>query len=792
MAKLTDSLANTRTNARLGEPVRRIEDQRLLIGRGLYVDDLILPGTAFAFVARSPFSHARIRSIDRTAALSAPGVLAVLTGEDVIREGLSGISCSTFPRQPIGRFYCSEQPILAVDKVRHVGDRVALVIAETLSKAKDGAELLEVDYEVLPSVTLSNAANPDAPKVWDDAQSNVSFQLEFGDRGAVERCFSTAAHTTRIAVHYPRASANTIEPRGALAQPDPSASRFTVYSSTQFPFRLREVVSEVLKISEFSIRVVAQDVGGAFGMKSQIYPEEVLVVWAASKLGRPVKWTAERAEAMASDMHGRHQIVDAELALDSSGRILAFRTAIRIDVGAYLSDSAGVPPQNACTSYPSTYDIPLVHACVSAMFTNTSQLGPYRGSAKPEATFVLERLVEKAGQETGIDPIDMRRRNLIHPSQMPYKTPGIYTYDCGDFEPVLDKTIALADWNGFPARRTASEKRGVRRGIGLAMHCQRAGSASERMEIRIAPNGSAAVYAGTLSTGQGHETMFAQMVSEWLCIPVDQIRVFQGDTDRVLFGRGTFAQRTMAAGGSALKLAADEVLRNGRRLAAWMLEVSETDVVFDGGVFRVSGTDREISFREVAQKSFAPSGNPKEFGIGLEGVGFHEGPYTFPNGCMVCEVEVDPETGVIKVERLASVDDVGFVVNPLTLRGQLHGSVAHGIGEALIEEVLYDRDSGQLLTGSFLDYAMPRADIMPNVIDELALLPTTVNPLGVKGGSEAGNVATPAAIINAVVDALGPWGIKDVPIPATPERIWRAIRSVEERKALPRMPPDVL
>jgi carbon-monoxide dehydrogenase large subunit len=416
------------------------------------------------------------------------------------------------------------------------------------------------------------------------------------------------------------------------------------------------------------------------------------------------------------------------------------------------------------------------------MFTNTSQLGPYRGSAKPEATFVLERLVEKAGREIGIGPIDMRRRNLIHLSQMPYKTPAIYTYDGGAFEPVLDKAIALSDWNGFSARRTASEQRGVRRGIGLAMHCQRAGSASERMEIRIAPNGSAAIYAGTLSTGQGHETMFVQMVSEWLCIPIDQIRVFQGDTDKILFGRGSFAQRTTSAGGSALKLAADEVVRKGRRLAAWMLEANEVDVVFQDGVFRVSGTDREISFSEVAQKSFAQTGVPQEFGIGLDGVGFHEGPYTFPNGCMVCEVEVDPETGIINVDRLSSVDDVGFVVNPLTLRGQLHGSVAHGIGEALIEEVLYDRDSGQLLTGSFLDYAMPRADIIPNVIDDLALVPTRVNPLGVKGGSEPGNVATPAAIINAVIDALTPWGIEDLPVPATPERVWRAIRSTTGRQ----------
>ena len=761
----------------LGAAVPRVEDRRLLTGQGRYVDDLSFPAVAFAHVLRSPHAHARIMAIDTDAALAAPGVLTVLTGTDVARERLRGIPCGSFPKQaPGSRAHCPEQPILVADKVRHVGDRVALVVAETLAQAKDAAERVAVAYEALPAVTLADATRPDAARVWDEADGNTSFELEFGGRRETDEKFAAAFHTTRIRVHYPRASANSIEPRAALAHPAATDGRFTLYSSTQGPFRVREVVSDILGIPELDLRVVAMDVGGAFGMKGQTYPEEVLVAWAAAKLGRPVKWTAERSEALASDMHGRHQIAEAELALDRAGHVLAFRTSVDVDVGAYLSHSAGVPPHNAGVSYPGTYRVPRIHATVRALFTNTAQLGPYRGSAKPEASFVLERLIEKAGREMGIDPIDLRRRNLIRPSDMPYQTPGGNVYDCGDFERILDKALALADWRGFEARRADAERRGVSRGIGLSMHCQRAGTFSERMEIRVAPNGSAAIYAGTLATGQGHETMFAQMVSQWLGLGLDEVRVFQGDTDKVLYGRGTFAQRSMSAGGSALRLAADEVIRKGRRFAAWMLEVAEMDIEFEDGTFRVSGTDRQVGFRDVAEKSYAEKGLPQALGVGLDGVGAHEGPNTYPNGCIICEVEVDPDTGVITVDRLSALDDVGLAVNPLTLHGQLHGSVAQGLGETLIEQVVYDRDSGQLLTGSFQDYAMPRADNMPDIAAELALVPTTTNLLGVKGGSEAGNVATPAAIVNAVLDALSRWGIEDLPLPATPERVWRCIQ----------------
>jgi carbon-monoxide dehydrogenase large subunit len=761
----------------IGAAVPRVEDQRLLTGQGHFVDDMQFANVAFAYVVRSPHAHARIRSIDKSAALAAPGVLAVLTGEDVAAEKLNGLPCGSFPSHlPAGSpQYRPVQPILAAGTVRHVGDRVALVIAETLGQAKDAGELVEVDYEPLPAVTLLDALAEDAPKVWPESRSNVSFQLEYGDRKAVEQKFQAAAHVTKLRFHYPRSSANALEPRAALAYRDPVDGRTTLCSSTQVPFRVRETVAAALGIPELSLRVLARDVGGGFGMKGQVYPEEALVVWASGKLKRPVKWTADRSESLSSDMHGRSQVAEAELALDAEGGILAMRTSVAIDVGAYLAHSAGVPAHNAGISYPGTYHVPLLHSVVRATFTTSTSVGVYRGSAKPEATFVVERLVDKASREMGIDPVAMRRRNLIRPSDMPYKTPGVYIYDSGDFERVLDQTLKLADWSGFAARRAESEKLGLRRGIGIALHCQRAGTFSERMEIRVAPNGTLALHVGTMATGQGHETMYAQMACEWLGVQMSEVSVFQGDTDKVLFGRGTFAQRSMSAGGSALKLAADEVVRKGKRFAGWMLETPESDIEFERGKFRIKGTDRELSLAQVAQKSYQGSGLPAELGIGLDGVGSHPGPNTFPNGCMICEVEVDAETGRVKVASLAAVDDVGVIVNPLALEGQLHGSTAQGLGEALVGEIVYDRESGQLLTGSFMDFGMPRADHMPPIVSEVSLVPTRTNLLGVKGGAEAGNCGAPPAIVHALIDALAPWGVTDISIPATPERVWRAI-----------------
>jgi aerobic carbon-monoxide dehydrogenase large subunit len=765
----------------IGAPVRRVEDDRLLRGHGRFIDDITLPGTTSAEIVRSPHAHARIRAINKRAALAAPGVLAVLTGEDVVNDKLAGLVCGTFPSQTSGaKSFCPDQPILVPDKIRYVGDRVALVVAETLAQAKNASELLEIDYEPLPAVTLADALAPGAPKVWDEAAGNVSFQREWGDRRAVDELFAAAAHVTKLRVHYPRAAPNTIEPRAALAYVDPADGRVTIYCATQHPFWVREMASHVLGVSEASLRVITGDVGGSFGMKS-VFPEEILVAWSAAKVRRPVKWIASRSESIASDTHGRHQIAEAELALDADGRILAFRTNVAIEVGAYLTHSAGVPPNNAGISYPGTYRVPHIYALVRAVFTNSTLLSVYRGSGKPEASFVLERLVEKAAREMAIDAVDLRRRNLIRSSDMPYKTPGVYTYDCGNFEQNLDKCLALADWSTFAERRARSEERGLRRGIGIGMHCQRAGHSSERMEIRVDTTGVIAVYAGTLSTGQGHETMFAQMISEWLGVPISDVRVFQGDTDKVLYGRGSYAQRSMSTGGSALKLAADEVVRKAKRFAAWMMEVADSDVVLERGFFRVAGTDRQLTWREVARQSYSDFGIPPELGIGLEAVGTHAGPNTYPNGCIIAEVEIDPETGVIRIDRISSVDDAGVPINPPTLDGQLHGSLAQAIGEMLMEAVVYERDTGQLLTGSFMDYAMPRAGNMPEIVAEQASVPTKVNPLGSKGGSEAGNAGGPAAIINAVLDALTPLGVTDIPLPATPEMVWRAIDEATRR-----------
>jgi carbon-monoxide dehydrogenase large subunit len=643
-------------------------------------------------------------------------------------------------------------------------------------------ELVKVAYEPLPAVTIEDALAPNAPKVWDNAASNLSVLVERGPREAVEEAFARATHVTKLNLRYPRASANSLEPRAALAYFDAIDRRYTLCSSTQAPYRLREVIPQALGLAESDLRVVAPDVGGAFGMKGQIYPEEALVTWAADRLNRPVKWTGSRCESLASDIHGRDQVTEAELALNGEGRILAMRIAVIINLGAYLCYSGGVAPWNASISYSSTYDVPLIYAVVRAVFTNCGPVGPYRGSGKPEASFVVERLIDKAAHEMQLDAIELRRRNLIAKAAMPYKTFADHIYDSGDFDHVLGKAIELADVSGFAARRRVSETRGLQRGIGIALHCHAAGSQSERMEIRLTPRGLVDLHVGTVASGQGHETTFVQMIAEWLGVPSRHIRVFQGDTGKILFGRGTFAQRTTMTGGSALRLAADEVIRKGSRLAAFMLEAAEEDIEFVPPIFRVKGTDRSVTLQDVVEKSYAGIGLPPEFGVGIDGVGSFPGISTFPNGCMVCEVEVDASTGRVIVASLAAVDDVGTAVNPLILEGQLHGSIAQGLGEATLEEVVYDRQSGQLLTSSFMDYAMPRADNMPMIVSALDGLPTTTNPLGVKGGAEAGNVGAPPAIMNAIVDALWPLGVTDLPIPATPERVWRAIAAAGSKR----------
>jgi carbon-monoxide dehydrogenase large subunit len=769
----------------IGAAVSRLEDMRLVAGLGCYTDDVTSVGAAWCHVLRSPYAHARITGIDADAARAAPGVLAILTGEDVARANFGVFESASFPRRHLtgNTSYRTAQPMLVRDKVRFVGDRVAFVVAETLEQAKDAAELIEVGYEQLPAVGLAGALEPGAAKVWDEAASNLSFETETGNRTAIDEQFARAAHVTTIRIHYPRVAPTAMEPRVAVAEVDPTDQRLTVFSCCQHPFYLRQAVADVLDLPEQSIRVRALDIGGSFGMKG-VYPEDVLVAWAARQLKRPVKWRADRTESFLSDTHGRHQIAEGELALDRDGTVLAFRTAVELDIGAYLVETGGVPPHNAGISYPGPYRIPNVLAVARAVFTNSTPVQTYRGSGKPEASLVLERLIEKAAHEMGIDPVAMRRRNMIQPADMPFRTHyEDYVYDCGDFEATLDKCLALADWDGFPARRAVSEMRGLLRGIGIGMHCQRAGNASERMEIRVSPAGEVAVHAGTLSCGQGHETMYAQMVSQWFGVPIDEVRVFQGDTDKILFGRGSYAQRSMGVGGSALKLAADEVIAKAKRIAGWMMEAAAGDVVFEQGSFKVAGTDRRVTWKEVVRKSYQLTGLPVEFGMGLDAAATHHGPNTFPNGCIIAEVEIDPETGTVQVARVSAIDDAGTPVNPLALDNQFYGSMAHAVGEMLLERVVYEEGSGQLLTASFMDYAMPRARKMPTMAVGHAPVPTKATLLGTKGGSEAGNCGGPAAIVHAILDALRPLGIDDIPLPAHPEALWRAIRAASTANA---------
>jgi carbon-monoxide dehydrogenase large subunit len=757
--------------------VLRSEDLRFLTGCGQFVDDIHVPDAAYGYVLRSPHAHARIRRIDATAALRAPGVLLILTGADIERDGLGELQCKFFP--PVST-YRPTHPILISDKVRHVGDRVAFIVAETLNQARDAAEIIEIDYEVLPAAARpEDALREGAARVWDEAQSNLCFHIEKGDRAAVDVAFASAAHVSRLEMYYPRASANPLEPRATIGAFDRFQSRYTLHAASQAPYRGRDMIAgKVLHIPECDLRVVAPDIGGGFGMKGTVYPEDALVVWAAGKIGRPVKWTADRSESFLSDMHGRDLSAKGEIALARDGRILALRAEFIANVGAYLGYAAGAPAMSATTTLSSVYDMPLVHASARAVFTNTPLLGPYRGSGRPEATYLVERLIDKAAMEMGIDAVGIRRRNLIPSSAMPYRTPGGHTYDTGDFELMLDMALEVADWDGFPARRMRSEKNGRRRGIGIGMHCEFSGLQSERMEIRVDPNGSVTVHVGTIATGQGHETMFAQMVSDWLHVPMTHVRVLQGDTDRVLFGRGTFAERSTTVGGSALKFAADEVVRKGKRIAARMLEAAEDDIEFDRGLFRISGTNRSVRLSDVAQAAYAGAGLPVELGLGLDGVGVFEGVPSYPNGCIICEVELEPETGQVKLERMSVVDDVGVIINPLMLEGQLNGSIAQGIGQVLGEEIIFDRENGQLLSGSFMDYGMPRADDMSPVDFRFASIPAKTNPLGVKGGSEAGNIAAPPAIVNAIIDALASLGIHELALPVRAEHVWRALNGL--------------
>ncbi|MGA9320195.1 MAG: xanthine dehydrogenase family protein molybdopterin-binding subunit [Xanthobacteraceae bacterium] len=770
----------------IGQPVPRLEDPRFITGRGRYVDDIDMPLQCHGVLVMSPHAHARINSIDTAAAKAAPGVLAVLTGADVEADKIGSL-VPVMPEDMGGpKGYRTLRPILSSGKVRAVGDRVAFVVAETLQQARDAAELIAIDYEPVPAVvSLEDAVKPGAPVIWDGAPNNVAVGLMMGDKAATDAAFAGAKHVVSVKLVNNRVSANSIEPRAAIGQYHPDSESYTLYSTSQNPHGHRQHVSgDVLKVPQVKVRVISPDVGGGFGMKGAVYPEDALVLWASRRCGgRPVKWVSTRSEAFLSDAHGRDQVVTGELALDERGKILGLRVDALHDMGSHVFDASMVVPLFALKLAPGVYQVPAVHAAGRAVGTNTPPLQPYRGAGRPEATYLIEQLLDRAAHVIGVDPIEIRRRNFVPPTAMPHKLHSGIAYDSGEFMRVMDECLKLADWSGFAKRAAQSKKNGKLRGRGIGYFIEEAAIFNDRMVIRFDPSGTLMILAGTHSHGQGHQTVYTQMVHEWLGVPMESISFVQGDTNEVAVGRGTYGSRSMHVGGNALKKAADAIIEKAKPMAAMMLEAAAGDIEFKNGSFHIVGTDRALPLAAVAQSLHRPMFLPPQFEVGLEASGtFAAEPSNFPNGCHVCEVEIDPETGVVTLARYAAVDDVGKIMNALLCEGQIHGGVAQGVGQALMESIVFDTD-GQLVTGSFQDYAMPRATDFPDLLSELTEVPATTNPLGIKGAGEAGATGAPPAVIGAILDALRPLGIDHIDMPATPNKIWQAIHAANGAKA---------
>jgi aerobic carbon-monoxide dehydrogenase large subunit len=764
----------------IGQAVRRVEDQRFLQGHGRYVDDISLPGLCHGVTVLSPHAHARIKRIDVSKAKAAPGVLVVLTGADAVAEHLGSFTAHLMPEDfgaPKG--HRTFQPVLNAEKVRFVGDRVAFVVAETATQARDAAELIEVDYEPLTAVvTLEDAAKDGASKVWDDnAMGNVGFRLMFGNKDATDAAFAKAKHVVKLRVENNRLSPVAMEPRVAIGDYNAADDFYTLYSSSQNPHGARMEMSHVFHVQENRIRVVAPDVGGGFGLKGGPFPDDALVLWASRRVRRPVKWVASRSESMLTDHCGREMVYYGELALDEHGKILALRARCLFQLGAYFVGAALAAGAMSVRFIPEAYDIQTMHIMSQGLFTNTSQSGPYRGAGRPEAAYFTERLIDRAARTVGIEPAELRRRNLIPPEKLPYATPTLWNYDSGEFKRLLDKCIEFSDWKGFAARKKSSEKNGKLRGRAVTYYIEFGGIFNERMDLRFNPDGTLNIFAGTHSHGQGHATVFAQLVHDRLGVPFESIRYVQGDTAQVAIGRGTYAARSATVGGNALLAAADAIIEKGKPLAAALMEADAADLEFKDGQYRVVGTDKAFAITDVAKAAYAPAGPLTEkFGVGLESTGsYSASPPSHPNGSHVCELEVDPDTGEVTVDRYFVVDDLGRVLNPMIVRGQIHGGVVQGLGQALIEHQVYDPQSGQLLSGSFMDYGMPRADTMPDVETVLEEVPCKTNPLGVKGIGESGTIGAPPTVINALIDALKPLGVDHIDMPATPGRVWETI-----------------
>ena len=768
----------------IGQAVKRVEDQRFLTGKGRYVEDIDLPHQAYAVALGSPHANAKIISIDSSAAKAAPGVLAVLTGADVIADQLGGLTAHPMPEEvgaPAG-FRTFQMP-LSHERVRFVGDRVAMVVAETLQQARDAVDMIVVEYEELPAVAdLEDAAAEGATKVWEENQKgNWAFGLMFGDQGVTDAAFAKARHHVTLRVPHNRLAPNAMEPRVAIGDYSAADDQYTLYTSSQNPHGVRMELSHIFHCAESQIRVISPDVGGGFGLKGSPFPEDCAVLWASKRIGRPVKWVATRTESLLTDRHGREMVMYGELALDEQGKILALRAKALYQVGAYFVGPGLVPAAFSLRFMPEAYDIPALHVAVQGIFSNTSPVGPYRGAGRPEAAYFTERLIEHAARQIGIPSDEIRRRNLIPESKLPYTTPTFWVYDSGEFHRVMEKCLTVSDWKGYEARKAKSEREGKLRGRAVTFYIEQGGVFNDRMDLRFDPSGSVSIIAGTHSHGQGHATVFAQLVHEWLGVPFETIRYIQGDTGQVAFGRGTYAARSSLVGGNALKVASDAIIEKAKPMAAALMEAAEGDLEFKDGSFRVVGTDKTMTLPDVAKAFYAPMGPLTEkMGVGLEANGtYSTNPPNHPNGSHVCELEIDPETGEVTIDRYFVVDDLGVVLNPMIVRGQIHGGIAQGIGQALVEHAVYDKQSAQMLAATFMDYGMPRANLFPEIETHLEEVPSKTNPLGVKGIGESGTIGAPPTVINAIIDALKPYGVESIDMPATPSRVWETIQKAK-------------
>jgi aerobic carbon-monoxide dehydrogenase large subunit len=781
--------------AEIGTPVRRREDYRFLTGQGTYTDDINRPGQLYAYILRSPHANARITGLDTSAAAKASGVAAVYTGKDLEADGVGGLPCGWQIHSKDGSpMQEPPHPVLALGRVRHVGDPVAVVIADTLGHARDASELVKVNYATEPAVTdAADALKRGAPLVFSEVPGNICYDWQLGDLAATDAALKSAARVVKLDLTNNRLVPNAMEPRAAIGDFDRATGEHTLYTTSQNPHVIRLLMGAfVLHLPEAKLRVVAPDVGGGFGSKIYHYAEEAIVTWAAAKLRKPVKWTADRVESFMSDAHGRDHATHVELGLDAQNKFVALKVSTIANMGAYLSTFATcIPTYLYGTLLAGTYTTPAIYVETKAVFTNTVPVDAYRGAGRPEATFLLERIVDLAADELGVDPAELRRKNFIPTDAYPYQTPVALQYDSGDYFSTLDLATKAADYAGFEARRAEASRRGKLRGIGIATYIEACGIAPsavvgslgaraglfEAAAVRVHPTGSVTILTGSHSHGQGHETTFVQLVADGLGIPMESIEIVHGDTAKIPYGMGTYGSRSLAVGGTAIIKAMDKIIAKGKKIAAHLLEAAEADIEFKGGNFSVAGTDRSKSFGEIALTAYVPHNFPhEELEPGLDETAFYDPKnFTFPSGAYVAEVEIDPDTGHLDICSFTASDDFGRIINPMIVAGQVHGGLAQGIGQALLENCVYDKATGQLLTASYNDYAMPRADDLPHFALSTHATLCTHNPLGVKGCGEAGAIGAPAAISNAVVDALKPMGVRHIEMPATPEKLWRAI-----------------